>query len=310
MTTSFPFPLSGNYSTIRWGTEEALADNTKYQAVDWQMVRPGYFEMMRTPVLEGRTFTEADNDPKRNLVVVDQFLAAKAFPGQSAVGKRILIRVRTPEPEFVAIIGVVAHQRFVSLADPGREQVFITDGFMGFGAPRWAIRASGDPASLAASVRAEMARFDPTILVADVEPMTTLVWRAQAATRFTLVLIAVFAVIAALLVAVGLYGVLSTIVRQRTAEIGVRMALGAEPSSIRRMVVGEGLRLSVAGVGVGLISASALTRVMSALLVGVRATDPLTFGTVAVVFFAIAALSSWLPARRAAALDPTIALRE
>jgi putative ABC transport system permease protein len=310
VTTSFPFPLSGNYSTIRWGTEEALADNTKYQAVDWQMVRPGYFEMMRTPVLEGRTFTEADNDPKRNLVVVDQFLAAKAFPGQSAVGKRILIRVRTPEPEFVDIIGVVAHQRFVSLADPGREQVFVTDGFMGFGAPRWAIRTSGDPASLAASVRAEMARFDPTMLVADVEPMTTLVWRAQAATRFTLVLIAVFAVIAALLVAVGLYGVLSTIVSQRTAEIGVRLALGAEPSSIRGMVVGQGLRLSVAGVALGLVAAVGLTRLMSALLVGVRPSDPLTFGAMAVVFFAIAAVSSWLPARRAAALDPTIALRE
>jgi hypothetical protein len=266
--------------------------------------------MMKTPLLEGRTFTETDNDPKRNLVVVDQFLAAKAFPGQSAVGKRILIRVRTPEPEFVEIIGVVAHQRFVSLADPGREQVFVTDGFMGFGAPRWAIRASGDHATLAASVRAEMARFDPTILVADVEPMTTLVWRAQAATRFTLVLIAVFAVIAALLVAVGLYGVLSTIVRQRTAEIGVRMALGAEPSSIRGMVVGQGMRLSLAGVGVGLVAASGLTRLMAALLVGVQPTDPLTFVAMALVFFGIATLSSWLPARRAAALDPTIALRE
>jgi ABC-type antimicrobial peptide transport system permease subunit len=218
--------------------------------------------------------------------------------------------VRTPEPEFVEIIGVVAHERFVSLADPGREQVFVTDGFMGFGAPRWAIRTSGDPANHAASVRAEMARLDPTILVAEVEPMTTLVWRAQAATRFTLVLIAVFAVIAALLVAVGLYGVLSTIVRQRTAEIGVRMALGAEPSSIRGMVVGQGLRLSVAGVALGLVAALGLTRLMSALLVGVRPSDPLTFGAMAVVFFAIAAVSSWLPARRAAALDPTIALRE
>jgi predicted permease len=310
VTTSFPFPLSGNYSTIRWGLEEALSDNTKYQAVDWQMVRPGYFEMMRTPLLDGRTFTSADNDPKRNLVVVDQFLAAKAFPNQPAVGKRILIRVRTPEPEFVEIIGVVAHQRFTSLADPGREQVFITDGFMGFGAPRWAIRTSGDPAATASAVRAEIGKLDPTMLVADVEPMTTLVWRAQAATRFTLVLIGVFAVIAVLLVAVGLYGVLSTIVRQRTAEIGVRMALGAEPSSILGMVVGQGLRLSVAGVVLGLVAALVLTRMMSALLVGVRPTDPLTFGAMALVFFAIAALSSWLPARRAAALDPTIALRE
>ena len=309
-TASFPFPLTGGYSTIRWGREEALADNTKYQATDWQMVRPGYFEMMKTPVLDGRTFTPADSDPARKLVVVDQFLAARAFPHESAVGKRILIRIRTPEPEVVEIIGVVAHERFVSLADPGREQVFVTDGFLGFGAPKWAIRTSGDPASLVATVRAEIAKFDPTMLVTDVEPMSTLVWRAQASTRFTLVLIGMFAVIAALLVAVGLYGVLSTVVRQRTAEIGVRMALGAEPSNILRLVVGQGLVLSATGVAAGLAAALAVTRLMTTFLVGVRATDPLTFGAMALVFFTIATLSSWLPARRAAALDPTIALRE
>ena len=274
------------------------------------MVRPGYFEVMKTPLLEGRTFTEADNDPKRNIVVVDQFLAAKAFPNQSAVGKRILIRIRTAEPEFVEVIGVVAHERFTSLADPGREQVFVTTGLVGFGAPKWAIRTSGDPAASAALVRAEVAKFDPTLLVADVEPMTTLVRRAQAATRFTLVLIGVFAVIASLLVGVGLYGVLSTVVRQRTAEIGMRMALGAPPSSILGMVVGQGLRLSAAGVAIGLVAAYSVTRLMATLLVGVRATDPQTFVVMIVVFFVIAVISSWWPARLAAALDPTAALRE
>jgi putative ABC transport system permease protein len=192
---------------------------------------------MKTPLLEGRTFTEADNDPKRNVVVVDRFLAAKAFPGQSAVGKRILIRIRTAEPEFVEVVGVVAHQRFTSLADPGREQVFFTTGFIGFGAPKWAIRTTADPVASVALVRAAVARFDPAMVVVDVAPMTTLVQQAQAATRFTLLLIGVFAVIASLLVGVGLYGVLSTVVRQRTAEIGVRVALGAQPSSILGMVV-------------------------------------------------------------------------
>ena len=310
VTTSFPFPLTGGYSTIRWGLAAALGDQSKYQAVDWQMVRPGYFEMMRTRLLDGRTFTSADNDPARNLVVVDQFLAAKAFPNQSAVGKRILIRIRTPEPEFVEIIGVVAHQRFTSLADAGREQVFVTDGFLGFGAPSWAIRTSGDPSAAAAQLRADLTKLDPTLLMSEVEPMSAIVWRAQASTRFTLTLIAVFAAIAALLVAVGLYGVLSTLVRQRTAEIGVRIALGAEPSAILSLVVGQGLRLSAAGVAVGLVAALAVTRLMTSMLVGVKATDPLTFGAVAAVFFAIAAFASWLPARRAAALDPTIALRE
>jgi ABC-type antimicrobial peptide transport system permease subunit len=138
----------------------------------------------------------------------------------------------------------------------------------------------------------------------------TLVHNAQAGTRFSLLLIGVFAVIAALLAGVGLYGVLSTAVRQRTAEIGVRMALGAGPARIFQLVVGQGLRLSVAGIAAGLIVAFLLTRVMAAMLVGVKATDPATFAAMAVVFFVIAALASWLPARRAAGLDPTVALRE
>jgi len=310
VTTSFPFPLAGDFSTIRWGTEEALADNSKYQAVDWQLVRPGYFEALRTPLLDGRTFTDADNDPSRNLVIVDQLLAEKAFPHQSAVGKRILVRVRTPEPERVEIIGVVAHQRLTSLAEAGREEVFFTDGFLGFSARKWAVRTAGDPEAYAATVRSELAKVDPTLLLADVASMDTLVARAQAHTRFTLMLIAVFAVIAAVLVAVGLYGVLSTVVRQRTAEIGVRMALGAAPGRILSLVVGQGLRLSATGILVGAVAALALTRLMTTMLIGVKSSDPLTFAAVAAAFFAVAAASSWLPARRAAALDPTTALRE
>jgi putative ABC transport system permease protein len=278
--------------------------------VDWQIVRPGYFETMRTRLVEGRTFTEADNDPKRNLVVVDQVLAAKAFPNQSAVGKRILIRIRTSEPEFVEIIGVVAHQRVTSLTDPGREQVYFAEGFLGFGARKWAVRASGDSAGYVGAVRAAVGSVDPQLLVTDLLPAENLVRRAQAGTQFSLMLIAVFAAMAALLVAVGLYGVLSTVVRQRTAEIGVRMALGASPARILRLVVGYGLRLSAAGIALGLIAALLLTRAMTAMLVGVRPTDPATFVAMGLVFFVIAALSAWLPARRAAALDPTAALRE
>jgi predicted permease len=310
VTASFPYPLGGDFSTIRWGLGDALADPTKFQAVDWQVVRPGYFEALRTPLVAGRTFTEADNDPKRNLVVVDQFLAQKAFPNENAVGKRILIRIRTPEPEWVEIIGVVGHQRVTSLADAGREQVYFADGFLGFGANRYAVRAAGDPSQIAGPVRDAVKQVDPMLLVAELQPMDALVWKAQAGTRFSLMLIGVFALMAALLVSVGLYGVLSTVVRQRTAEIGVRMALGASPSTILRFVVGHGLRLSAAGIVVGFLAALALTRGMTTMLVGVRPTDPLTFAGMGVVFFVIAALSSWLPARRAAGLDPTQALRE
>jgi putative ABC transport system permease protein len=311
VTASFPFPLAGGFSPIRWGTEEALADATKFQAVDFQIVLPGYFETMRTPLLAGRTFTDADNAPGHNVVVIDQFLADKAFPRQSAPGKRILIRIRTPQPEWVEVIGVVAHQRNFSLADPGREQVYFADAFLGSAIVRqWAIRSANDSTAYGAEIRAVIKQLDPKLLVAQMQPVDTLVHNAQSGTRFSLLLIGVFAVIAALLAGVGLYGVLSTAVRQRTAEIGVRMALGAGPAKIFQLVVGQGLRLSMAGIAAGLIAAFTLTRIMTAMLVGVKATDPATFAAMAVLFFLIATMASWLPARRAAGLDPTVALRE
>jgi predicted permease len=310
-TASNPFPLAGNFSTIRWGLEDALTDNTKYQAVDWQIVRPGYFETMRTPLVTGRTFAEADNDPKRNLVIVDTMLASKAFPNDEAVGKRILVRIRTAEPEWVEIIGVVAHQRVTSLSDPGREQVYFAERFLGGGgAIRWAVRTAGDPAHISSAVRTAVAEVDRQWLINEMQPMDALVRRAQSTTRFSLVLIGIFAIVAALLVSVGLYGVLSTIVRQRTSEIGVRVALGASPGRILRLIMVYGLRLSVAGIVIGLASAFVLTGAMRSMLVGVRPTDPMTYVIMGFVFFAIAAVSLYLPARRAAALTPTAALRE
>src|SRR5436190_3494015 len=311
VAASFPFPLAGDFSPIRWGTEEALSDASKFQAVDFQIVLPGYFETMRTPLIAGRTFTDADNVPGRNLVVIDQLLADKAFPQQSAIGKRILIRIRTPEAEWVDVIGVVDHQRDDSLAERGREQVYFSDAFLGSGAVRqWAIRTGSDAAKYGGDIRAAIKAVDSHLSITEMQPMETLMERAQAGTRFSLLLIGVFAVIAAVLASVGLYGVLATVVRQRTAEIGVRMTLGAGPGQIFNLIVGQGLRLTAIGVAAGLIAAYALTRGMTTMLVGVKATDRVTFTTVAVVFFLISAIACWLPARRAANLDPTMALRE
>jgi putative ABC transport system permease protein len=311
VTGSYPFPLTGDYSPIRWGTEEAKADPSKYQATDWQIVLPGYFETMRTPLLAGRTFNEDDNLPGRNNVIVDQALAQKAFPGQSAVGRRILTRIRTPEAEFVQIVGVVAHQREESLAEPGREQIYFTAGFMG-GAnpPWWAIRTGSDPASYASRVRSVLHDFDSNILVMKMAPAIDVVHEAQAGTRFSMLLIGVFAVIAGALAGVGLYGVLATAVRQRTAEIGVRMAMGAERRDIVKLVVMQGLKLSGIGIVIGLVAAFVLGRVMTSMLVGVKATDPMTFVAMTVIFLAISAFASWVPALRAAGMDPKTALHE
>ena len=311
VTAASPFPLDGFTPLARWGTEDALADPSHFKQANAFFVLPGYFETLGTRLLAGRTFSEADNTAKAKLMVIDQNLAAKAFPHQSAVGKRLLARVITPEAEWYEVIGVVAHQRHESLAEDGREGMFFTDGFGGSGiVARWALRTGGDPSALTPLVREEITRFDKRLAVSEIAPMRTFVDRAQAQTRFALVLIAIFGAIAVLLASVGLYGVLSDSVRMRTAEIGLRIALGAAPLSIFRLVVGLGLRLSAAGVVAGVLAALALTRVMSTMLVGVAPHDPVTFTAIAALFFAIAALSCWIPARRAAALDPTAALRE
>jgi putative ABC transport system permease protein len=311
VTAASPFPLTGGFYPIRWGTAPALVDPSKFQAVDPEIVLPGYFEAIRTPLMAGRTFTEADNAPDRKLVVVDRLLASKAFPFESAVGKRILIRIRTPQPEWVQIIGVVAHQRTTSLAEPGREEIFFMDGFLGHGvASQWAVRTSGDPAGYAEEIRKEVAKISPKLLITRMQPMQAWVTRARSGTRFSLLLIGIFATIAALLAGVGLYGVLSSAVRQRTAEIGVRMAMGATPSEVFLAIVGNGLRLSAVGIAIGIAAALALTRLMVTMLVGVRPSDPITIVAMSGAFLVITAIASWLPARRASALDPAAALRE
>jgi putative ABC transport system permease protein len=311
VAAAFPMPLGGNFFPIRWGTDEAMTDASKFQAADVQIVLPGYFEAMRTQMIAGRTFTDADNTPDRAMLIIDQALALKAFGTQSAVGKRILFRARTPEPQWGEIVGVVAHQREVSLSTPGREQIFVTDGYMNSGAAVWwGLRTMGDPTGYAGRVRDEVRRFDSSLLVNRVEPMDSLVVKAQAGTRFSLLLIGLFAGLAAVLAAVGLYGVLTTVVRQRTAEIGVRMAVGAPPARVFGLVVGYGLRLFALGIGIGLVAAVEVTQTIKSLLIQVKPTDPATYATMAVLFFVLAAVVSWMPARRAAALDPVQALRE
>jgi predicted permease len=314
VTAANPLPLDGQFGTARWGTEEAAADPSRFQQANVHFVLPGYFEAMRAKVLAGRTFTAADNNRNVRVVIIDQRLAAKAFPNQpvqSVVGKRLLFRPRTPEPELFEVIGVVQNERHVSLSADGPEAGFFTDGYMGWGiADRWALRTSGDPNRLVPAMRQAVRDIDPLLAIAEVQPMSAMVDRAMGPTRFALVLIGVFASIAVVLATVGLYGVLSSVVRQRTSEIGVRMALGAQKSNILRMVIGHGLGLSGAGILIGVAGALVLTRVMTSMLVGVSATDPITFGTIGLVFVAIAAVACWLPARRAAALEPTAALRE
>ncbi|HTL93936.1 MAG TPA: ABC transporter permease [Gemmatimonadaceae bacterium] len=311
VTAASQLPLEGNIGNARWGTAEALTDPSKFKQANVHVVIPGYFATMRTKLIAGRDFSEADDDTAAKNIIIDDKLAARAFPGQNAVGQRLLARIVTDVPLWYTVVGVVAHERDETLASDGREVLFLSDGETGSGAvARWVLRTAGDPAALAPVVRATVHQFDPTMSVAEMQPMETFVDHAEAPTKFALALIGTFAGIAIVLAAVGLYGVLSTVVRQRTAEIGMRMAFGAPSQSIFGLVIAQGVRLSAIGIVVGLVAAVLLTRAMSTMLVGVRPTDPATYIAISILFLVVATAAAWLPARRAAALDPTIALRE
>src|SRR5581483_7630395 len=187
-------------------------------------------------------------------------------------------------PEAYTVIGVVHHYRHLTLYGEEKELLFFPTG--PFGGGRWLIRGAGDANALAQNVRSAVTSVNSQALVTELHPLSDNVDKARSATRFALVLISIFASIAALLAAVGLYGVLSSTVRQRTSEIGIRMAFGAQSSSIFGLVIGQGLRMSAIGIGIGLAIAIATTRVMSTMLVDVRPTDPLTFAAMIVLFLA------------------------
>ena len=323
-------PLDGTDPNVRWVQEHLAADEKAFRQAQTFSVNPSYLQTMRTQVVAGRMMTDADivpfpdipqNTPQPQAqamiaqweqivkpVMVDEQFAARAYPGESVIGKRILARRGGNAMTPFEIIGVVKHQRHTRIVGDEREMVFFPQPTLMNGV--WIVRTNSTMAGLPQLVRAALAEVEPQAPISDVEPMMTYVNRAMAPTRFALVMLSIFAVIAAVLAAVGLYGVLASAVRQRTAEIGVRMAFGAPSNTIFRMVVGQGLKLSGIGVAIGLIGAMAMTGALKSMLVGVTATDPVTYALMAALFVGVAAFACWVPARRAAALDPNVALRE
>ena len=306
ITQATQLPLDADPSSGRWGREEARADPSKYQQAQFHFVPVGYFQTMRARVLAGREFDASDEVPGARTIVIDDVLAQMAFPNESAIGKTLLARPAGPDAEPYTVVGVVKHLRHTTLVGEENESMYFQGNF----GNSWLVRTNGDPIAIAGPVRAALREIDPQFLVTELEPLNENVSRAMAPTRFALGLISVFAALAAALAAIGLYGVLANLVRQRASEIGVRMAFGAQPSSIFRLIIGQGMVLSVVGVMAGLIGAFWLTRVMDRMLVNVTPTDPATFLTIVALFFGIAVAACWIPARRAAGLQPNVALRE
>jgi predicted permease len=311
VTGSSSVPLDGFNAFARWGSEDAVADPSRFQQMTAIFIRDNYFTVMRTRMIEGREFNRDDHGQDVRRIIIDDVIARKAFGGQPAVGRRLLARVNSDEAQWYDVVGVVQHQRRVTLAEDGGGSIYFPEGHIGPGAAgRWVLRTSSDPLSVLPAVRGELAKLDPTIALAQVESLEALVSEAMAPTRFALVLIGVFAGVAALLASVGLYGVLAGVVRQKTAEIGVRMAFGAPTASIFRDFIGRGLKLAGIGVVIGGVAAVGFTRWLSSMLVGVTATDPATYAAIGILFLFVAALACWIPARRAARLSPVVALRQ
>jgi putative ABC transport system permease protein len=275
---------------------------------DVRVVDGGYFHTMGIPLLQGRTFSERELTDETHVVIINEAMARDYFPGEDPIGKRVTIEMKD-ENVPSEIIGVVRDARYVGLDTPVRPMTYWPYPELVYSGMTLVARTEGEPLALAESVRREVLAIDKDQPVADVRTMEAWVSDSVSKTRFSAMLLSIFAGVALLLAAVGIFGVMSYAVSERTHEIGVRMALGAQTSNVLALVVKQGMVLALFGVGIGLSAAFALTRVMASLLYGISATDPLTFAAIALLLSSVALLACYLPARRAARVDPMIALR-
>ena len=286
---------------------EETARNWESETSDGRNVSPSYFRAMGTRLIAGRFFDEHDR-PGQGRIIIDETLAARAWPGQNAVGKRLQVQPTGSPYEYAEVIGVVEHIRAHDLARPVRPQIYSA---LGGGAARMyvVIRTADGCSCLASEIRRAIQRIDPDLPVDKVRGMTDYVADAMASSRLTLMLMALFGMAALLLSCVGIYGVFSYSVSQRTREIGIRMALGQEPGRIRNLVLVEGLRLIAISTAIGGAMAFVLTQSVSALLYGVRPTDPSTFGLMALLLMVVGLAGCYVPALRATRVNPIVALR-
>lgn len=297
-------PLAGGNSDRSF---QLPGSKTDYNA-DIRVSTPSYFQTMGIPLLRGRLLTEQDVAGQMQVAVINQALADSVFSNQDPVGKYILNF--GPGNDKLQIVGVVGNVRHVGLETAPRPEVYLA-----FGQAHWpsafvVVRSkTSDPLALASAAQNAVGVVNKDIPLANVRTMQDVIAESVLRRRFAMLLLSVFSGLAMLLAAIGLYGVMSYTVSQRTREIGIRMALGAQKEDVLKLIVGQGMRLAGMGVVLGIVASVALTRLMATLLFGVSARDPITFGTVAALLGAVAWLANYVPARRAAKVDPMVALR-
>jgi putative ABC transport system permease protein len=304
-------PLSGTNSDSSFdieGRDSAAA--RVFPDEEIRVVTPEYFQVLRMPLLQGRLFTEADNADAPKVVIINQALAKKWFPNTDPIGKRITFDdTRKPETvKWVTIVGVVGTIRHRGLDEKGKPEYYVAHAQQPYRSMILAVRSQQDPRSLTSAIRAEIRRMDPDLPAANVRTLEQVASDSIAPRRLSVVLLGVFAVVALVLASVGIYGVMSFLVVQRTHEIGVRMALGAQRGDVLALVVGRAAKLVLLGTATGLLLAIFSSRALSAMLYNVRAFDLQTFALVTFVLALVALLASYIPARRATKADPMIAL--
>jgi predicted permease len=311
-------PMTGDSEIPFWleGQPKPASDNDMPFAL-FYLVNPGYHQAMRIPVERGRALTERDDEHGPSVALIDASFARKYFPNQDPIGKHLNLGLFETQPEIVGVVGHVEHWGLRARTNQDLQaQLYlpvwqVPDRFWPLlqnGIGYVARTTSGTP-DVTNSLRQAAEKVESSAVLYDVRPMEEIVSRSISKQRLTMFLLTAFSALALVLSSVGIYGVISYLTGQRTHEIGVRVALGASRSDVLRMVLGDGMRITLLGVAIGLAAAFGLTRLITTLIYGVGATDPITFAAVAILLSAIALFACYIPARRAMRVDPMIALR-
>jgi putative ABC transport system permease protein len=282
----------------------------KWPPANYRSVSPNYFHTMNISVVQGRPFTDRDNDQSRT-IIINEAIAQRDFGGENPIGKRIGFGNAdgNGQPVWFEIVGVAANVRSIELKEEAEAELYFSSLQSPFESMSIVIRSTVDPASLVASVRNAVTEIDKTVPITEIEPMERLVTESVMQPRFNMVLLGIFGGLALLLSAAGIYGVTAYTVSQRTHELGIRLALGAQLGDVLRLILKQGLAMILLGLAIGLVAAFALTRLLKTLVFGVSTTDPLTFIAITSLLAGVALLACYVPARRATKVDPLVALR-
>jgi len=304
-TTGLPLTLQLSGSDFRIeGQPEPEAG--KEMIINTRSVSPGYFETLGISLIKGRDFDNRDKSDAPGAAIINHDLARIYFSNEDPIGKRITF---DDGQSWMSIVGIIGDVKQLGLDSSAKPEVYFP--YLQVASPSMSIvvRTASDPLGLAAAVKSQIRMVDKDLPINEAKTMQQLLADSLSGRRFNMLLLTVFAMVALVLAIVGIYGVMSYTVTQRTHEIGLRVAIGAQPGDVFRMVIGQGMKLALIGVAFGLVGAFGLTRLMTTMLFGVEPTDPVTFAGIAVLLTSVALVACYLPGRRAMKVDPLVALR-